>query len=86
MCHAKLIAEHDRKDTETDHIAERIDLNAEPLFIFCPVFLRPSNFSIEHIAQSGKSKTKIAQLKCPRVARKMPLMDDAKLIYVNITV
>ena len=58
MCHTKLIAEHDRKDAETDHIAERIDLNAEPLFIFGPVFLRPSNFSIEHIAQSGKSKTK----------------------------
>ncbi len=84
MCHAKLIAEYDRKDTETDHIAERIDLNAEPLFIFGPVFLRPSNFSISHSPE--KARQKIAQLKCPRVARKMPLMDDAKLIYVNITV
>ena len=86
MCHAKLIAEHDRKDAETNHIAERIDLNAEPLFIFGPVFLRPRNFPSNISHSPEKARQKIAQLKCPRVARKMPLMDDAKLIYVNITV
>ena len=57
-----VIADADRKNTETYQVAQGIDLNAEGLLIIGSIFLRPCHLAIEGIQQSGQSQESDRQI------------------------
>ena len=52
--HAHAVAQKSRKRAERDHIAERVKLNAEQLFIVCAVCFPAGNLTVEHIEKPRK--------------------------------
>ena len=57
MIHSKFKAKYNGQNTEADDISQGIDLDAKAFLFICPVLLCSGNFSVKHIAQSGKSQT-----------------------------
>jgi len=57
MIHAKLKSQHNGKDSETDNIRKRIDLDPEALLFLRSVLLGSRNLSVKHITQPGKCQT-----------------------------
>ena len=47
------IANHSGEYTKADYIAQRVQLDAEVLFVLGAVFLRPRHHAVEHIADAG---------------------------------